>query len=113
MAFKVMEDSEKSEDLLDWDGSSSSAEEEKPAVSEELDEQQWAELEELLCESKHVLRSEPGRTTWTKHCIDAEGARPIKQTPYHIPYTYREMVEKELAEMEEKGIIKPSTSDWV
>ena len=38
--------------------------------------------------------------------IDAEGAQPIKQTPY------REMVKKELVEMEEKGIIEPSTSDW-
>lgn len=44
--------------------------------------------------------------------INAEGARPIKQTPYHIPYAYREMVKKELVEVEEKGIIEPSTSDW-
>ena len=84
-AFEVMEDSEESEDLVDWDGSCSSAEEEKPLVSEKLDEQQQAELEELLRELKDVLRSEPGRTTWTEHCIDAEGARPIKQTPYRIP----------------------------
>ena len=70
LAFEVMEDSEESEDLVDWDGSCSCAEEEKPLVSEELDEQQQAELEELLCESKDVLQSEPGRTTWTEHCID-------------------------------------------
>ena len=86
-----MEDSEESEDLVDLDGSCSCGEEEKPLVSEVLDEQQQAELEELLCESKDVLWNEPGRTTWTEHRIDSERARPIKQTPYRIPYTYREM----------------------
>ena len=57
-------------------------------------------MEELLYESKDVLQSESGRTTWTQHHIDAEGARPIKQTPKCIPYTYWEMVKKELVEME-------------
>ena len=32
LAFEVMEDSEESEDLVDWDGSCSGAEEEKPLV---------------------------------------------------------------------------------
>lgn len=74
LVFEVMEDSEESENFVDLDGSCSCGKEEKPLVGEVLDEQQQVELEELLHESKDVLRSELGRTTWTEHRIDAEGA---------------------------------------
>ena len=42
-----------------------------------------------------------------------ENSLPVFQRPYNIPYALREAVEKELAAMEEAGIIeKTSYSDW-
>ena len=37
---------------------------------------------------------------------------PIKQKPRHLPYAYREESEKQIKEMLENGVIKPSTSPW-
>ena len=37
---------------------------------------------------------------------------PIKQRPRRLPYAYREESEKQIKEMLENGVIKPSTSPW-
>ena len=38
--------------------------------------------------------------------------RPIRLPPYHIPYAHHDAVAKEMEEMEERGIIEPSHSEW-
>lgn len=35
-----------------------------------------------------------------------------KQAPYRLPHAYREIVQKELQEMQRDGTIEPSTSEW-
>ena len=69
---------------------------------------QKKELETILDE---FADAEPGQTHVAEHSINTE-SRPIRQVPYRIPQAYREEVMKELAEMEERGVIEPSYSEW-
>jgi len=107
-----LEGSRGSEELYGWDGDPSGEVGERPVIGENLDDQQRVELEELLEKSRYVLQSQPGKTSWTEHYIDVEVARLVRQLPYRIPHAYWEKVQKELAEMEEKGMIEPSVNDW-
>ena len=54
-----------------------------------------------------VLTNEPGRMTITEHNIDTGDANP-----YRLPHAYRDTVCRDLQDMEESGIIEPSTSEW-
>ena len=47
-----------------------------------------------------------------KHKIDTGEARPTRLQPYRLPQAYTETVHKELQDMEENGVIEPSSSDW-
>ena len=69
-------------------------------------------VHDIFKEFEDVLQSEPGRTTLTEHKINTNHMRPIRLNPYRIPYAYRDAVAKELEEMEERGIIEPSHSEW-
>ena len=63
-------------------------------------------------ETPSVFQSKPGRTTIVQHSIHVGDAAPIRQRPYRIPYSRREMVKRELDEMLASGVIRPSTSPW-
>ena len=58
------------------------------------------------------MKNEPGRTTFAEHRIETGDARPIRLPPYRLPYAYKDEVLKDLREMQENGIIEPSTSEW-
>ena len=88
------------------------ATEDQPTISEQLDSQQCAELQDLLKEFPGVLQNKPGRTNLAEHTIDTGSAAPIKQVDYRLPYAYQKAVKEELQEMERDGIIEPSTSGW-
>ena len=81
-------------------------------ISERLDETQRRELQQLLQGFAGVLQGEPGRTSLTEHRIKINGARTIRQPPYRLRHAYYELVRKELEEMQEKGVIEPSNSEW-
>ena len=49
---------------------------------------------------------------YVEHTIDAGTATPVRKPPYQVSYAYREMVEAELKEMLDSGIIEPSASQW-
>jgi hypothetical protein len=53
-----------------------------------------------------------GRTTETEHCIDTGDSRPVKQRPYRIPVHLKGVVEKQISDMLDRGIIQPSDSPW-
>ena len=64
-----------------------------------------------MSEFKDVLRGKPRQTQVMEHSINTD-AKPIRQPSYRIPHAYREGVLKELQEMEENGVIEPSSSEW-
>ena len=77
-----------------------------------LTEEQHKDLEELVAVFPTVFHGKPGRTTLTQHQINVGDAAPIRQKPYRIPYSQRDVVKKELDEMLEANVIRPSTSPW-
>ena len=81
-------------------------------VNPDLTSGEREELFALLHEFEDIFSPRPGRTDLVTHHIHTGDAKPIRQRPYPIPHAYREGVAKELAEMEELGIISPSTSEW-
>ena len=83
-----------------------------PTISERLSSSQKEQLRQLREEFADVMRDQPGRTTLAEHQIETGSARPVRLPPYRLPHAYRESVKKELKEMQEQGIIEPSTSEW-
>ena len=67
---------------------------------------------EVLQEFTDMIKSEPGRTMLAEHRIETGDARPIRQPPYRLPYAYKDEVLRDLKEIQEKGIIEPSASEW-
>ena len=47
-----------------------------------------------------------------EHTINTGTARPVRLPPFRVPHAYREMVELELKEMLDSGIIEPLASQW-
>ena len=96
--------------MLLWkDGDSN---EEKSSYGEQLTEQQLKQLQGVLTDFKDVLYSEPGQTDLVKHTIETGSAPPSRQPPYRIPHACRDTIKEELKEIEEAGVIQPSTSEW-
>ncbi len=56
--------------------------------------------------------SELGHTDVVQHFVDTGDHRPIKQAVRRIPFVHRETIAKLVKEMEETGVIKPSSSPW-
>lgn len=53
-----------------------------------------------------------GHTALVEHCIESRTATPVKLPPYRMLYAYCDSVDKELQEILDTGIIKPSRSAW-
>ena len=81
-------------------------------VAPNLTGEQQQQLQGLVDDFPSVFQTTPGRTTITQHQIYVGDAAPIRQKPYRIPYSRRDMVKRELEEMEAAGVIRPSTSPW-
>ena len=84
----------------------------EPIVSEQLSEAQKNELLKLLQEFSDVLSSHPGRTKMAEHKVMTTSNSSVRLPPYRLPYAYRDVVQKEIHEMLEAGIIEPSDSEW-
>ena len=54
-----------------------------------------------------MLKDKPGRTTIVEHTINTDMANPVRLPPYRVPHA---MVESELKEMLDNGIIEASAS---
>jgi hypothetical protein len=67
------------------------------------------EYADLFCnERTGVLPS----TTKGRHEIRTGDALPIKKNPYKVPYALREEMQRQLGEMQDKGVITPCASPW-
>ena len=86
--------------------------EDQPTISDQLNKEQKEELNRILMESKKVFQNRPGHTQLGEHEINTGAARPVRLPPYRLPQAYRDEVHQELQEMQEEGIIEPSSSEW-
>ena len=55
---------------------------------------------------------ELGCTNVVLHNIDTGDKPPVRQPPYRAPMIYREKIADMVTEMQERGIVQPSTSPW-
>src|SRR5436190_6927563 len=53
-----------------------------------------------------------GKTGLAKHTIDTGNHKPIKETAYRVNPFKKEVIEKEIKDMLEKGVIRRSNSPW-
>jgi len=51
-------------------------------------------------------------TSVVVHKIETGNATPIKKSPYKTPFALREEMNRQVQEMQDKGVISPSHSPW-
>ena len=57
----------------------------KPTVGEQLDQEQYANLQKLLGDFSDVFQNKPGLTTLSEHHITTGSAHPVRLPPYCLP----------------------------
>ena len=106
------------DDITDVMGQDTSAGEDQVlwdlAKEAEVPQRDQSELFDFLRRYKEVfsLHGELGRYDGLPFTIDTGDARPVRQMPRRVPHHWRAEVDKQLDQMLEQGVIKPSTSAW-
>ena len=80
-----------------------------------LTDEQFRQLKELIGENSDLFAlqdSELGHTSLVQHKVDTGDHPPIKQPVRRIPFVYRDKIATMVAEMEQQGVIQPSSSPW-
>lgn len=78
----------------------------------ELNEMECHEVRELIHGYEEIFTDRPGTTSVMTHCIELTSQEPIRLRPYPIPFSLREKLRANIAEMMELGIIRKSTSPY-
>ena len=102
---------EREDPVLSYDGGSDEFEFD---LCHLLPEQQ-TKMKEFLWHNKSIFArniNELGTTTKAEHLIDTGGSHPIKQLPRRLPNVLREEVNRQVGEMLDSGVIRPSKSPW-
>jgi transposase InsO family protein len=78
-----------------------------------LNTEQKEKLQQLISSYPDVFKEKAGRTAKMKHQINLlPGARPCNSPPFRYAPARRQIIEDNLREMTEEGIISPSKSPW-
>ena len=77
-----------------------------------LPEEQERQLRRLIGNYSDVLTDVPGVTNVGHHDIELTDSRPIKSRPYPLPHALRHVVDDEVKEMLDLGVIEPSSSPY-
>ena len=80
------------------------------SISNTLTSEQRKEVETLMKQYPDVLSSLPGRTDQIQHDIKLLTSEPIRTKGYSIPYKTRSIMETEIQDMLDLGVIEPSIS---
>ena len=82
------------------------------SVSDALTSEQRAEVEVLIEQYPDVLTSVPGRTDLIQHDIKLSTSEPIRSKGYPVPFKARDVMDSEIKEMLELGVIEKSVSPY-
>ena len=82
------------------------------SISNTLTSEQRKEVETLMKQYPDVLSSLPGRTDQIQHDIKLLTSEPIRTKGYSIPYKTRSVMETEIQDMLDLGVIEPSISPY-
>ena len=78
------------------------------SISDTLTSEQRKEVEPLMKQYPDVLSSLPGQTGQIQHDIKLLTSEPIRTKRYSIPYKTRSVMETEIQDMLDLGVIEPS-----
>ena len=81
-------------------------------VNPNLTLEQKREVQMLLEEFSDIFTELPGCTDWEQHEIKLTTDEPVRAKSYPLPYSMREVIDKEIDEMLKLGIIRPSKSPY-
>ena len=82
---------------------------------EDCPQEELDRVKEVILEFEDVFAlsdGELGCTGVMKHRIDTGDHPPVKQYPRRTPFVQRKKIADMIADMEQKGIVKPSISSW-
>ena len=82
------------------------------SISNTLTSEQRKEVETLMKQYPDVLSSLPGRTDQIQHDIKLLTSEPIRTKGYSIPYKTQSVMEIEIQDMLDLGVIEPSISPY-
>ena len=82
------------------------------SISNTLTSEQRKEVETLMKQYPDVLSSLPGRTDQIQHDIKLLTSEPIRTKGYSIPYKTRSVMETEIQDMLDLGVIEQSISPY-
>ena len=80
-----------------------------------LTDDEFAQLKQLVQQNADVFaldNTELCHTDVVQHHVDTGDHPPIKQPLRRVPYIYRDKIATMVKEMEEAGVIEPSSSPW-
>lgn len=80
-----------------------------------LSSEEGKQLTAVICEFADVFAyddTELGCTDILRHTIDTGEHSPIRQQPYRTPVVRRQKMKAMVDEMQEQGIVCPSSSPW-
>ena len=82
------------------------------SISNTLTSEQRKKVETLMKQYPDVLSSLPGRTDQIQHDIKLLTSEPIRTKGYSIPFKTRSVMETEIHDMFDLGVIEPSISPY-
>ena len=83
------------------------------SIADILTLEQRKEVETLMKQYPDVLSSLPGRTDRIQHFIKLLTSEPIRTKGYFIPHKTRNVMETEIQDMLDLGVIEPSISQYL
>ena len=81
-------------------------------ISDELPKAYQDELKSFLEDQRDILTTLPGCTDIEKHTIRLTTEEPVRDKMYPIPYSQREIMNKEVEAMLKMGVIRKSKSPY-
>ena len=82
---------------------------------ENLHHRHHNEVKQCLIDFQDVFSTDSqdiGKTDIVKHSIHTRDAKPIKERPRRQPLCNQEEINRQVKELEERGVIEPSNSPW-
>ena len=107
---KVDEAEEEEVDFLELGGYVAKESIEDVATGPNLTDEQRTEFRDLAKQFTNLFTEAPGTKDLVQHHIKLTSDKPVRSRPYPVPYSIRESLRKDIADMIKMGVIRESSS---
>ena len=109
---KVDEAEEEEVDFLELGGYLAKESVEDFTTGPNLTDEQRTEFTDLAKQFTNLFTEAPGTTDLVQHHIKLTSDEPVRSRPYPVPYSMRESLRKDIADMIKMGVIRESSSPY-